>query len=86
MIEIKTTVLIDTGYNLNFIYPDFIKKYKNFFRVTGLGKDVSIVESITDKYILRFCNHFEIIHIYLLRIPDVDIIFGYTWNCNIFKF
>jgi len=79
--EIQTTVLIDSGSYLNFVHPDFIKKHKiktneiKPFRVTGLGKDVSIVESITDKCILRFRNHFEIIQLYVLRIPDVDIIY-----------
>jgi len=83
--EIKATVLIDSGSDLNFVHPDLVKKYNiktkeiTQFRVTGLGRDVSIVESITDKCILRFRNHFEIIQLYVLRIPDVDIIFGYPW-------
>ena len=83
--EIQTTVLIDSGSDLNFVHPDFIKKHKiktneiKPFKVTGLGKDVSVVESITDKCILRFRNHFEIIQLYVLRIPDVDIILGYPW-------
>ncbi|OUM70392.1 hypothetical protein PIROE2DRAFT_31049, partial [Piromyces sp. E2] len=53
---------------------DFIKKYNigtneiKPFRVTGLGKDVSIVESITEKCVLRFRNHFEVIQLYVLRI------------------
>ena len=56
--EIKATVLIDSGSDLNYVHPDLVKKYNiktkeiTQFRVTGLGRDVSIVESITDKCIV----------------------------------
>ncbi|OUM62974.1 hypothetical protein PIROE2DRAFT_43755 [Piromyces sp. E2] len=67
--EVDATVLIDSGSDLNFIHSDFVKKHgiatkelAEPFRVTGLGNDVSIVESITDKYIFRFHNHFEVIN------------------------
>lgn len=84
--EVKASVLIDSGSDLNFVHPDFVKKYNIFtkelskpFRVTGLGNDISIVESVTEKCIFRFRNHFEIIQFYVLRIPDVDVILGFPW-------
>ncbi|OUM62387.1 hypothetical protein PIROE2DRAFT_22687, partial [Piromyces sp. E2] len=53
---------------------DFIKKNNIVtkevipFRVTGLGKDVSIIENVTKKCILRFRYHFKISQLYVLRI------------------
>jgi len=51
-------------------------KAENTFKVAGLGYGLSTVKKITEKCILRFMNHFEILQLYALRIPDVDIILG----------
>ena len=84
--EKRVRVLIDSGSDLNFIHPDFLKctgigssYIKNPFNVSGLGYGVSPVKKETEKCILRFKNHFEIIQLYVLRIPDVDIILGLPW-------
>eukprot|EP00833_Pecoramyces_ruminatium_P017011 jgi/Orpsp1_1/1191043/evm.model.d7180000083108.1 len=78
--------LIDSGSDHNFIQPEFAKannikleNIKESFKVTGLGYGVSTVKKQTEKCILRLRNHFEIIQLYSLRIPDVDIILGIPW-------
>ncbi|OUM62322.1 hypothetical protein PIROE2DRAFT_44403 [Piromyces sp. E2] len=66
--EVPVKVLIDSGSDLNFIHPKFIsdnniklEAIKNPFNVTGLGYGVSTIYEQTEKCILRFKNHFEII-------------------------
>ncbi len=83
--EKQTRVLIDSGSDLNFIHPDFVKKFgiktqkiDKPFRVSGLGYGLPVVKEETEKCILRFKNHMEIIQLYV-RIPDVDIILGLPW-------
>eukprot|EP00833_Pecoramyces_ruminatium_P009854 jgi/Orpsp1_1/1183886/evm.model.c7180000087119.1 len=51
----------------------------NSFKVAGLGYDLSTVKKITKKCIFRFKNHYEIIQLHSLRIPDVNIIFELPW-------
>ena len=56
----------------------------NSFKVAGLG--YGSVKKITEKCILRFKNHYEIIQLHSLRIPYVDIILGLPWiekHCRI---
>ena len=84
--ENKVSLLIDSGSDLNFIHPDTAKKLgintqtiDKPFRVSGLGYGLPIVNRETEKCILRFKNHLEIIKLYVLRIPDVDIILGLPW-------
>ena len=86
MEEKKVRVLIDSGSDLNFIHPNFVKssgiktkKLDKPFNVTGLGHGIPSVREETEKCILRFKNHLEIIQLYVLRIPDVDIILGLPW-------
>jgi len=71
---------------LNFIHPTFVnknkiklKEVKRSFNVTGLGYGISTIYEQTEKCILRFKNHFEVIQLYALYIPDVDIILGIPW-------
>jgi len=66
--EVKVKVLIDFGSNINYIHPEFARvnnikliKVENPFKVAGLGYSLSTVKKITEKCILRFKNHFEII-------------------------
>ena len=84
--EKKVRVLIDSGSDLNFIHPGFLKYagiktqlLKKPFNVSGLGYGVCNVAKETEKCILRFKNHLEVIQLYVLRIPDVDIILGLPW-------
>ena len=84
--EVKAKVLIDSGSDLNFIHPEFarINKFKlnlieKPFKVAGLGYGTSSVNKETEKCILRLRNHFDVIKLYALRIPDVDIILGLPW-------
>ncbi len=84
--EIKAKVLIDSESELNFIHPDFAKafgiklqKIEKPFKVAGLGQGTLTVKKETEKCILRLRNHLEIIQLYALRIPDVDIILGVPW-------
>ena len=84
--ERKVNVLIDSGSDLNFIHPDVVKKLgiktqkiDKPFRVSGLGYGIPNVSKETEKCILRFKNHLEIIQLYVLRIPDVDVILGLPW-------
>jgi len=84
--EKKVRVLIDSGSDLNFVHPDFLKasgintiNLEKPFNVTGLGYGISTVNKITEKCVLRFRNHLEAIQLYVLRIPDVDIILGLPW-------
>ena len=84
--EGKVKVLIDSGSDLNFIHPDAVKKLgiktksiSKPFSVSGLGFGVSKVYEETEKCIMRFKNHMEIIQLFVLRIPDVDVILGLPW-------
>jgi len=84
--EIKVKVLIDSGSDINCIHPEFarINNIKlvyadNSFKVAGLGYGLSTVKKMTEKCILRFKNHMEVIQLFALRIPDVDIILGLPW-------
>jgi len=84
--EVPVRVLIDSGSDLNFIHPSFVNKnkiklneVKRSFNVTGLGYGISTIYEQTEKCILRFKNHFEVIQLYALYIPDVDIILGIPW-------
>ena len=84
--EIPVKVLIDSGSDLNFIHPKFVSnngiklnEITKPFNVTGLGYGVSTIYEQTEKCILRLRNHFEIIQMYALHIPDVDIILGIPW-------
>jgi len=84
--EQKARVLIDSGADLNFIHPDYAKliginlnKIDEPFGVSGLGYGISKVRKETEKCMLRHKNHYEIIKLYALRIPDVDIILGLPW-------
>ncbi len=78
--------MIDSGSELNFIHPEFAKafgiklqKIEKPFKVAGLGHGVLTVNKETEKCILRLRNHLEIIQLYSLKIPDVDIILGVPW-------
>ena len=84
--ETKARVLIDSGSDLNFVHPGFLKYAKikteqidHPFNVSGLGYGVSNVSKESEKCILRFKNHLETIKLHVLRIPDVDIILGLPW-------
>ncbi len=84
--EKKVRVLIDSGSDLNFIHPDFVRKagiethdIQKSFNVSGLGYGTPKVNQETEKCILRFKNHLEIIQFYVLRVPDVDVILGLPW-------
>ena len=84
--EKQIKVLIDSGSDLNFIHPDAVKKLgiktqriDKSFRVSGLGYGLPVVKEETEKCILRFKNHLEIIQLYVLRIPDIEIILGLPW-------
>jgi len=84
--ESKVKVLIDFSSDLNFIHPEIIKKLgikteriNKSFSVSGLGYGISNVTKETEKCILRYKNHLEIIQFYVLRIPDVDVILGLPW-------
>ena len=84
--EVKAKVLIDSGSDLNFIHPEFtrinnikLNSIEKPFKVAGLGHGASNVTKVTEKCTLRFRNHFEVIQLYSLRIPDVDIILGLPW-------
>ena len=84
--EVKVKVLIDSGFDINCIYQEFARvnniklmKVENPFKVAGLGYGLSTIKKTIEKCILRFKNHFEIIQLYSLRIPDVDIILGLPW-------
>jgi len=84
--EVKAKVLIDSGSDINCIHPEFARvnniklmNIDNSFKVAGLGYGLSTVKKITEKCILRFKNHYEIIQLHSLRIPDVDIILGLPW-------
>eukprot|EP00833_Pecoramyces_ruminatium_P003331 jgi/Orpsp1_1/1177363/evm.model.c7180000061152.1 len=84
--EIKAKVLIDSGADMNFIHPSFAKyagiKFQTIdepFGVSGLGYGISKVKKETEKCMLRHKNHLEVIQLYSLRIPDVDIILGLPW-------
>jgi len=68
------------------MHPEFARVNKinlinadNSFKVAGLGYGLSTVKKMTEKCILRFKNHLEVIQLYALRIPDVDIILGLPW-------
>ena len=59
--EKKVRVLIDSGSDLNFIHPDFIRKsgiktrrIEKPFNVIGLGQGIPSVKEETEKCILRF--------------------------------
>ena len=84
--ESKIRVLIDSGSDINCIHPDIVKKFgirtermDKPFNVSGLGYGVSLVSKETEKCILRYKNHLEIIQLNVLRIPDVDVILGLPW-------
>ena len=84
--EVPVRVLIDSGSDLNFIHLTFVNKnkiklneVKRPFNVTGLGYGTSTIYEQTEKGILRFKNHFEVIQHYALYISDVDIILGIPW-------
>jgi len=84
--EVKAKALIDSGSDINYIHPEFARvnniklmNIDNSFKVAGLGYGLSTVKKITEKCILRFKNHYEIIQLHSLRIPDVDIILGLPW-------
>ena len=84
--EVKAKVLIDSGFDINCIHPEFARvnnikliNIDNSFKVAGLGYGLSTVKKITEKCILRFKNHYEIIQLHSLRIHDVDIILGLSW-------
>jgi len=84
--EQKVRVLIDSGADLSFIHSDFAKlcgikleKISDPFGVSGLGYDVSKVKKETEKCILRHKNHLEVVKLFALRIPDVDVILGIPW-------
>ena len=84
--ETKVKVLIDSGSDINCMHPEFARVNKinlinadNSFKVAGLGYGLSTVKKMTEKCILRFKNHLEVIQLYALRIPDVDIILGLPW-------
>jgi len=84
--ESKIKVLIDSGSDINCIHPDIVKKLgiqtqkiAKPFNVSGLGHGIPTVNKETEKCILRFKNHLEIIQLNVLRIPDVDVILGLPW-------
>jgi len=84
--ESRIKVLIDSGSNINCIHPDVVKKLgiqtekiKKPFNVSGLGYGIPTVSKETEKCILRFKNHLEIIQLHVLRIPDVDVILSLPW-------
>jgi len=84
--ESKIKVLIDSGSDINCIHPDVVKKLGIHtekigkpFSVSGLGHGILTVSKETEKCILRFKNHLEIIQLNVLRIPDVDVILGLPW-------
>ncbi|MBE6133033.1 MAG: hypothetical protein E7180_06615 [Erysipelotrichaceae bacterium] len=84
--EVPVKVLIDSGSDSNFIHPKFIndnkiklEEIKKPFNVTGLGYGVSTIYEQTEKCILRLRNHYEVIQLFALNIPDVDIILGIPW-------
>jgi len=71
---------------LNFIHPTIVNnnkikfnEVKRPFNVTGQGYGISTIYEQTEKCILHFKNHFEVIQLYALYIPDVDIILGIPW-------
>ena len=68
--EIKVKVLIDSGSDINCIHPEFARvnnikllKAENPFKVAGLGYGLSTVKKMTEKCILRFKNHLEVIQL-----------------------
>jgi len=72
--------------DLNFIHPESARINKFIlnliekpFEVAGLGYRTSNVNKETEKCILRLRNYFEVIKLYSLRIPNVDIILGLLW-------
>jgi len=84
--EVPVRVLIDSGSDLNFIHPSFVRafgiessKIEKSIKVTGLGNGIHTVYNETEKCILRFRNHFEVLKFYVLEIPDVDVILGLPW-------
>jgi len=84
--ETKVKVLIDSGSDINCMYPEFARVNKinlinadNSFKVAGLGYGLSTIKRMKVKCILRFKNHLEVIQLYVLRIPNVDIILGFLW-------
>jgi len=84
--EVPVRILIDSGSGLNFIHPTFVNnnkiklnEIKRPFNVTGLGYGISTIYKQTEKCILRFKNNFEVIQLYALYIPDLDIILGIPW-------
>ena len=81
--------MIDSGSDINCIHPDVVKrlgihteKIGKPFSVSGLGHSILTVSKETEKCILRFKNHLEIIQLNVLRIPDVDVILGLPWILN----
>jgi len=84
--ESKIKVLIDSGSDINCIYPDTVKKLgiktqkiAKSFNVSGLDHGIPTINKETEKCILRLKNHLEIIQLNVLRIPDVDVILGLPW-------
>ena len=83
--ESKIEVLIDSGSDINCIHPVVKKlgihteKIGKPFSVSGLGHGILTVSKETEKCILRFKNHLEIIQLNVLRIPDVDVILCLPW-------
>jgi len=83
--EFKVRVLIDSGSELNFIDPNLAKDFGiNFervesFRVSGVSDGVASVWEKTEKCMLRCRNHLEVIQLYGLKVPGVDVILGLPW-------
>ncbi|OUM70104.1 hypothetical protein PIROE2DRAFT_37669, partial [Piromyces sp. E2] len=46
------------------------------FRVAGVGNGFIRIREQTEKCMLRCRNHLEVIQLYGLRVPGVDIILG----------
>jgi len=83
--EVKIKVLVDSGSELNFINPELAKdvgiKLENVepFRVSGVNDGITSVWERTEKCMLRCRNHYEIIQLYGLKVPGVDVILGLPW-------
>ena len=72
--EVKAKVLINSGSDINCIHPEFARvnniklmNIDNSFKVAGLGYGLSTVKKMTEKCILRFKNHLEVIQLYRCR-------------------
>jgi len=53
-----------------------MKELDESFRVAGVGDGFVRIKEQTEKYMLRRRNYLEVIQLYGLKVPGIDIILG----------